>query len=186
MDRPTQPRIARRRAIPAVPGSAGLAGIAPPATERLGALLRRENGQAAVEFALVVPIICVLMVAFFDFARFIDYWFDMNRVASEGARIAAVNTGTGTVNDGTAVTPTSIKNRLLFDQKASSCVGISLPSGAGIGKPVTINVRVPFNWAVIPASIPFVGGTGGGSVTIRAAATMRQEIPASYGQTSCP
>ena len=123
MDRPTQSRIARGASDPRRTRLCRACGARSTWRPNARVLwLRRENGQAAVEFALVVPLICVLMVAFFDFARFIDYWFDMNRVASEGARIAAVNTGTGTANDGTAVTPTSIKNRLLFDQKASSCV----------------------------------------------------------------
>jgi hypothetical protein len=126
----------------------------------------------------MVPLVCVLVVVFVDFARFINYWFDLNRVASEGARIAAVNQP--------GLTADVIKNRFLFDQKGSSCVAISFPSGTGVGQPVTVDVKVPYTWLTIPAGIPFVGGYGGGTLTIRASATMRQEQAATYAAAACP
>jgi hypothetical protein len=173
----SQAARASRGASPVAPGQAGRGGLAPPAARRRRHWFRREDGQAVVEFALVVPLICVLIVVFVDFARFMNYWFDLNRVASEGARIAAVNTP--------GLTPAVIKDRFLFDQKASSCVAISYPSAA-VGQPVTVDVKVPYTWFSIPASIPFVGGYGGGTLTIRASATMRQEQKATYAQAACP
>ena len=53
--------------------------------------LRNESGQAAVEFALVVPILCVVIIAILHFGKVMNYWLDLNHVASEGARKAAVN-----------------------------------------------------------------------------------------------
>src|SRR5215207_9306436 len=51
-----------------------------------------DRGQAAVEFALVVPLLCLIIIAILHFGKVMNYWLDMNHVASEGARKAAVNT----------------------------------------------------------------------------------------------
>lgn len=152
-------------------GSSGRYGLAPLADRRTKGPLGRENGQAAVEFALVVPLICVLVFVFFDFSRFIYYWFDLNRVANEGARIAAVNSP--------GLTPDVIKNRFLFDQKASSSVAICFTTSA-VGEPVTVQVSVPYSWAKLPSGLPFVGGYSPGSLTLKARATMRQEQKATF------
>ena len=54
--------------------------------------VRGESGQSAVEFALVVPILCVIVLAMVDFGKAMNYWLDLNHVASETVRKAAVNT----------------------------------------------------------------------------------------------
>src|SRR5215510_4490012 len=56
---------------------------------RLGAL-RAQSGQAAVEFALVVPLLCLIILALVDFGKGVNYWLDANHLAHEGARMAAV------------------------------------------------------------------------------------------------
>src|SRR5437016_1094111 len=74
---------ARRDAQPWTPR-----GTAEPT--RLRSRVRSERGQAAVEFALVVPFICFLVWALVDFGKGVNYWLDANHLASEGARLAAV------------------------------------------------------------------------------------------------
>jgi Flp pilus assembly pilin Flp len=132
--------------------------------------LRDESGQAAVEFALVVPLLCVLILVFVDFAKAMNYWLDASRVANEGARLAAVNSA--------GLSPDAIKDRFLFDQKATSTVLICYPTSAR-GEPVTVKVTVPYNWITIPSGLPFIGGTW--NVTSRA--TMRQEVAATYANS---
>ena len=61
-------------------------------SSRVRRRLRSERGQAAVEFALVVPLLCLIIVAILHFGKVMNYWLDLNHVASEGARKAAVNT----------------------------------------------------------------------------------------------
>lgn len=41
---------------------------------------------------MVVPILCVLVLVLVDFGKGMNYWLDLNHVASDGARKAAVNT----------------------------------------------------------------------------------------------
>ena len=52
-----------------------------------------ERGAALVEFALVVPILLVLLMAMLDFGKAFNYWIDETQLASSGARWAVVNTG---------------------------------------------------------------------------------------------
>lgn len=51
----------------------------------------RGRGQALVEFALVIPIFLLLMVALFDLGRAVFAYNTLTNAAREGARIAIVN-----------------------------------------------------------------------------------------------
>jgi hypothetical protein len=145
----------------------------PRSTRRRG-LGRSENGQAAVEFALVVPLVCILILFFVDFAKAMNFWLDANRVANEGARLAAVNA------DG--LTPDLIKNRFIFGAERDSATVAICYASAGVGEPVTVQVTIPHNWILIPDWIP--GGAGGGGTwNITSRATMRQELKATYASS---
>ena len=54
---------------------------------------RDERGQALVEFALLAPFFLMLVIGIIQFAVALNFWFDMNRLANQGARSAAVNCG---------------------------------------------------------------------------------------------
>ena len=47
---------------------------------------------------MVVPLLCLIIVAILHFGKVMNYWLDLNHVASEGARKAAVNTYGSTAN----------------------------------------------------------------------------------------
>ena len=51
----------------------------------------RQDGQALVEFALIAPLLLMLVFGIIYFGIGLNYWLDMNRVANQGARQAAVN-----------------------------------------------------------------------------------------------
>jgi hypothetical protein len=53
----------------------------------------RERGQALVEFALIAPLFLMLVVGVIQFAVAHNFWFDLQRLANQGARSAAVNCG---------------------------------------------------------------------------------------------
>src|SRR5207247_6753449 len=81
-----------------------------------------ESGQALVEFALVIPLLLLVLFAVLDFAKAFNYWIDETHLANEAARWAVVNNnpGSGTLqqwtlsqadtgelrNGGTAAVPT--------------------------------------------------------------------------------
>jgi Flp pilus assembly protein TadG len=52
--------------------------------------LRREDGAVAVEFALILPIIVVILFATTEFGIAMAKWEDYESAAREGARYAAV------------------------------------------------------------------------------------------------
>ena len=141
--------------------------------------LRCEHGQGAVEFALVVPILCLIIVAILHFGKVMNYWLDLNHVASEGARKAAVNTfASDTEYD------TYLRSRLETGElrtggttsiPAPSTINVCLPEGGDVGDPVTVQVAAGY-------SLPFIGAT----VTLRGSATMRMEQPADFaGAGAC-
>jgi Flp pilus assembly protein TadG len=51
----------------------------------------REGGQGLVEFALVFPIIVLVLVAFLEIGRAVSDYNELTNAARQGARVAAVN-----------------------------------------------------------------------------------------------
>ena len=51
----------------------------------------RESGQATIEFALIFIPLMMVVGGIIYFGIGLNYWLDMNRVANQGARWAAVN-----------------------------------------------------------------------------------------------
>jgi Flp pilus assembly protein TadG len=148
----------------------------------------REDGQAAVEFALCVPVLCLIVLALIDFGKAVNYWLDANQLANVGARLAAVA--------GTTPQPSPTLTKWVQAQAETSelrngtgsltspakvCITfLTGPSGTTgqIGDPVQVTVTAPYKW------IPFVGGA---TMDISADATMRLEQradPALNGQCS--
>ena len=145
----------------------------PPSSRRWRLRPRSEDGQAAVEFALVVPLLCLVIIAILHFGKVMNYWLDLNHVASEGARKAAVNTFTSD-----AEYDTWIRSRLETGElrtggtssiPAPAAVNLCLPEGGDVGDPVTVQVSAGY-------SLPFIGAT----ITLRGSATMRLEQPAEF------
>jgi Flp pilus assembly protein TadG len=150
------------------------------------ASLRDESGVALVEFALVLPLLLLLLFGMLDFGKAFNYWIDETHLANETARWAVVNNnpGSGTLqawalsqadtaelqNGGTSSVPT----------KAQVCISFPTNSQTGtsglVGDPVTVTVSVGYNW------LPFVGNRiSSTSVTVVGDATMRLEaVPTNY------
>jgi Flp pilus assembly protein TadG len=58
---------------------------------------RRDRGQGLTEFALVIPIFLLIVVALFDLGRAVFAYNTLTNAAREGARIAIVNQYTPTI-----------------------------------------------------------------------------------------
>lgn len=153
-----------------------------PSACRRTARVKSDSGQAAVEFALVVPLICFLIWAIVEFAIGINYWLDATHLANEGARLGA------TLGDqappGGSTLACYIKNGAESSQLRSgggnvtqaAQVSIAFPSGAQIGQPVQVTVTAKYHW------IPFIGG---GTFNIKGTSTMRLEQVPTYAASSC-
>jgi Flp pilus assembly protein TadG len=133
-------------------------------------LLRSERGQAAVEFALVVPVFCLLVLALIDFAKALNYWIDTSHLANEGARQAAVI--------GSTAQPSPTLAGWIQQQAQSS----ELRNGTGS---VTSPAQVCITFLTNPATgtsgrvgDPIKVTVSAATINIRAESTMRLERPA--------
>src|SRR5215216_3320939 len=143
--------------------------------------LGSEDGAALVEFALVLPILVLLLFSMLDFGKAYNYWIDETHLANEGARFAAVNKnpGGGSLQQyiqGQATTP-ELRNGGTASVPNPAQVCITFPNGtANVGDPVRVSVSVNYNW------LPFIGNqTGIAQTSLTASSTMRLEaLPTNY------
>lgn len=125
-----------------------------------------RRGAALVEFAVVAPILFLLVFGMIEYGRMVMVQQIITNGAREGARLGVLD-GTSTGDVTTAV------NDYLANASVSGAnvtVTPSPPSSAGYGEPVTVEVSVPFDqvsWLPTPL---FIGGK-----TLTATTVMRRE-----------
>jgi Flp pilus assembly protein TadG len=141
-----------------------------------------ESGVALTEFALVLPLLLVLLLGMLDFGTAFNTWIDQTHLSNEGARWAVVNKNPGSSgtlqeyirfqadsdqlrNGGTASMPDPMQ------------VIICFPNGtSNVGDPVEVKTSVTYNW------LPFLGDRiSAAQTTIETSSRMRLEaLPTNY------
>jgi Flp pilus assembly protein TadG len=126
-------------------------------------LARSERGTAVVEFALIAPLLFLLVFGIIEFGRVLNAYNQMTQLAGQGARAAAVNRnpdGTpvaagnppGTVDPNCQGTQYSIQCQLAdyyAEKDALSDVKVCIPSlPSAIGSPVTVHVTYRYSFTV--------------------------------------
>jgi Flp pilus assembly protein TadG len=139
-----------------------------------------------VEFALILMPLLLLVTGIIQFGIGLNFWLDMNRIANQGARFAAVNCG----SQATPPQCTPSLQAWLVDQTLSRgnnpTVAICYESMTGtfggsvsptVGDPVTVRLKQPFTL------VPLLNIT----VDLKASTTMRlEQRPSKGGLTSPP
>ncbi|OGL62978.1 MAG: hypothetical protein A3I72_14790 [Candidatus Tectomicrobia bacterium RIFCSPLOWO2_02_FULL_70_19] len=122
-------------------------------------------GQATVEFALLLPVLIVLIMGVLDFARAFNVMQVVTNAAREGARAGIIPTNT-------SATVTSTVNTYLTSAGQSGCstTGTNLGSAAAAGATTTVTVTCPLQ-ALTGTLIPGWSGT----INLSQTATMRHE-----------
>jgi Flp pilus assembly protein TadG len=154
-------------------------------TELLGRFRREagngEAGTAVVEFAVVLPLLLLIVFGIVDFGRAVNYTNDATHLASEGARWATVDSNPGA--------PSSLQQYLAGQADSTEMmdnakVCISFPNGSApqAGDPVQVTVSVDFNWTPYISKSVFGGATG---ITLTGKAVMRIERPPSTYSAGC-
>jgi Flp pilus assembly protein TadG len=145
-----------------------------------------ESGQALVEFALVLPVLLVLVFGALDFGKAYNYWIDSTHLSASGARWAAVNKNPGAGGGQTL-------QQYIRDQADTAelreggtsavanplTVCINFPDGtANIGDPVEVTVSTEYNFLNY-----LQVETGVTSKTITGSSTMRlEQIPTNFDE----
>lgn len=142
---------------------------------------RDESGVAAVEFAVVLPLLLLILFGILDFGRAFSYDNSATHLSSEGARWATVDSNPGA--------PSQTLQQYILSQasnaemKNNATVCIKFPSGATTqGNPVEVTVAVKFDWLPFLRNAVF-GGTA--SSTLTGKSIMRLERPPTSYITGC-
>jgi|SRR3954469_15799220 len=174
----------RKQALTPVTPTASKAGE--PARAPRRRLLAGERGTAVVEFALIAPLLFLLVGGIIDFARAMNYYNDLTQLAAQGARSAIVAANP----DGTGpATGTSVQCQLVNNYTSSaelkgttSANGIQVkiidPNAVAAatvnpiaGQPLTVQTTFNFNFIVplVKIAVP------GAFLKLSSSSTMRVE-----------
>ena len=121
-----------------------------------------EGGTAAVEFALVLPLLMVVALAVVQTGLLVRDRVLVEAAARAAARAAAVQ------DDTTAIRTAALAAAPSLDDAA---VGIDVERRGARGEPVTVSLRYSSS-----VRVPFVGWLFGPSVTMATSTTARQEF----------
>jgi Flp pilus assembly protein TadG len=150
---------------------------------RRGSFRRDERGAVLVEFALVLPVLLLLVLGALDFGKAYNYWIDTTHLSAAGARWAAVNNNPGpgatlqqTIR-GQANTA-ELRNGGTDSVAGPVQVCITFPNGGSpqAGDPVRVTVSASYNF------LNFIGSRIGiATRPISNSSTMRlEQAPTSY------
>lgn len=139
---------------------------------RVASFLRREQGTAIVEFALVLPVLMLILMGIIYYGRYVSYANDENQLASSAARWAAVN-----INPGAS-------SSLTLQQYVAKQASPELSGGSSDVGPVKVYIYYPSGSsgatgqpvrACVTSTVNFIPILGVSSSTIAQTATMNVE-----------
>ncbi len=141
--------------------------------------IQRERGAELIEMAVVLPILLLCFAAIIDFGFLFQRFEAITNAAREGARLASLPN----------YTATDVQGRIASYMAASGLSGgptpyvnqaatRTLPSGQTITVAEVV-VWYPAGMTYLGPISGLVGGSGYGSLMLRATSIMRTEAPAS-------
>jgi Flp pilus assembly protein TadG len=131
--------------------------------------LQSENGQSAVEFALILPILILLLLGIIEFGWFFNAKITITSAAREGVRVYAINGESGKGSGGPIeMAIKNATNSLILDGGIAFTTSgpAELTVGSGV-QMVTVNVTGKVK--------SLVGFIVPGGITMSSEASMRAE-----------
>lgn len=126
------------------------------------------RGQSLVEFALILPLLLLILVMLFDLGRAVYYYSVIHNAAREGARWGIIDNtaGIGCTTPDTAGIEAAVRNL---------AVGLNpddlIVSSACVGAKIRVNVTYDFE-PVTPLVSSFIDG---GMITLESTSSMNVE-----------
>lgn len=114
---------------------------------------RRERGAAAVEFALVLPVLLLLVLGLVEFSRVYNIQISLSNAAREGARTMAIHDDAGQARTAAIAAAPSITPAVAAGQIAVT------PASCAAGGTVDVTIRydVDLMTGFFGATLPLTG-----------------------------
>jgi Flp pilus assembly protein TadG len=143
--------------------------------------LKNQKGAAAVEFAVILPLLLVMVFGIIEFSV---YFYDkamITNASREGARagiVFAVPTRVSNTIIVNTVTAYCADNLISFDPGATLSINIdplAVADRSTAGVPLTVTVNYPFRFLVFSNLLGVLGGNIADVLTLEAVTIMRME-----------
>ena len=105
---------------------------------------RDETGQTMAEFAIVLPVLCVLLFGIIQLGIVFNNYVTLTDAVRAGARTAAVSRNDA---DPTGATTTAV--RASAADLNQSNLGVTVTSGWTAGTPVTVTATYPYSVSLL-------------------------------------
>ena len=128
-----------------------------------------SRGQTIVEFALIAPVIFILLFGIIDFGMALDRRLTLQHAVREGARYAAVTTDCAAIQDRTVSQARNIITRDDVGVHYYKPDGVTPTNPAAAGD--MVKVSAPFEW-----EFPLMSRFGVGSIDIGVSGAARLEL----------
>lgn len=135
---------------------------ATPLPARIPPAHRRERGAATVEFALVLPVLLMLVFGIIDFGRAYSQQVQLSQLAREGARLASLGSTDVTSRLLSAASPS-------LHLTAASIAQVPCTANATQGTDASVTLAISYTWITPVAAVAHLAP---GPLTLRAKATM--------------
>ncbi len=117
----------------------------------------QDRGSAAVEFALVLPVLLLILFGIIDFGRALNAQIELTGAAREGARLAALGYSNAAIQTRVEAAAPSLSG-------ITVTVAANCPPGAGPVADAQVDVSDPFSFITpIGAVAGLIGGAGLGA-----------------------
>jgi Flp pilus assembly protein TadG len=107
-----------------------------------------ESGQAVVEFAVILPVLLMILFAILQFGIVFNNYIQVTAAAREGARKAAVSRSLGTAAAETAATTSA---KAAAPGLTQSSITVTYPNSPTFaqGSDVTVQVTYPYSISIL-------------------------------------
>jgi Flp pilus assembly protein TadG len=126
----------------------------------------RDRGSVAVEFALLLPVLLLLIFGVIDFGRAINDQITLTQAAREGARLAALGYSAAAVQSRAQSAATGLS-------PVTVTVTSSCPAGAGVGVDAVVTASYTFSFVTPVGAFAAMFGTASFGSTLSLSATGR-------------
>jgi Flp pilus assembly protein TadG len=120
-------------------------------THKISSRLQRQDGQAFVEFAIVLPLLVLLVFGITQFGLA----FRNHLAITDAARVAARAAAVKRTNNPCGAATTAIQNTVSAGQWAQVSSRITCTAGPNVGDQVKITIKYPY-----AIGLPGVSATG--------------------------